>query len=276
MSKPLLNDDTFMIDQLSMKQAMDDPEVQHCEASTLQGHQMFETPSNDIFFMTDRLSMDPMEDLGAQNFEFPEPTPLHATEALFDDILFTMDEDISFSQKWEMTSSQPLGQGTVDQETSIPLVQSWELLRSQPCQMEDPFPDDFKCMLGRGTMEQEANVPVFQNWELPRSQPFQSSGLLLDDALFTMHQLPMDHLNDELFTQGKAIPKPQSDHILDPLPDDNGPILDQPSRDKLRNVSFVEKWDILKPALENLYLHQGKKLPYIVEFMKVKYGFDAK
>jgi hypothetical protein len=265
-----------MIDQLSMKQAMDDPEVQHCEASGLQGYQMFETPSNDIVFMTDRLSMEHMEDLGAQNCESPEPTPLHATEALFDDILFTMDEDISFSQKWEMTSSQPQGQGTVDPETSIPLVQSWELPRSQPYQMGDPFPDDFEYMLDRSTMEQEANVPVFQNWELPRSQPFHSSGLLLDDALFTMHQLPMDHLSDGLFTQGQEIPKQQSDHILDPLPDDNGPILDQPSRDKLRNVSFVEKWDILKPAIENLYLHQGKKLPYIMEFMKVKYGFDAK
>ena len=46
--------------------------------------------------------------------------------------------------------------------------------------------------------------------------------------------------------------------------------------DQSPNVPFSERWELLKPDLERLYLDEKRKLPEIIEIMKSQYEFDAK
>ena len=53
---------------------------------------------------------------------------------------------------------------------------------------------------------------------------------------------------------------------MEPLVVDDFPSLD--------GVPFSEKWDLLKPSIERLYVQEKQKLPDIVRAFK-DYGFDA-
>jgi hypothetical protein len=46
--------------------------------------------------------------------------------------------------------------------------------------------------------------------------------------------------------------------------------------EQLRSVPFSQRWGILKPVLQDLYLHQDKKLTEVVQSMRAEYGFMAK
>jgi hypothetical protein len=41
------------------------------------------------------------------------------------------------------------------------------------------------------------------------------------------------------------------------------------------DLSFGEKWEFLKPHIEQLYVHQNHKLVHVIEILKERYGFDA-
>ena len=43
----------------------------------------------------------------------------------------------------------------------------------------------------------------------------------------------------------------------------------------LLGVPFNQKWDLLKPAIERLYIHLNWKLPEVIKAIKDQYGFDA-
>ena len=45
--------------------------------------------------------------------------------------------------------------------------------------------------------------------------------------------------------------------------------------DSLLGVSFDQKWELLKPAIERLYIHENRKLPDVIQSIKDQYGFDA-
>ena len=40
-------------------------------------------------------------------------------------------------------------------------------------------------------------------------------------------------------------------------------------------VPFDKKWEILKPTIERLYVHEEYKLPDIMQIMSDQYGFVA-
>jgi hypothetical protein len=48
------------------------------------------------------------------------------------------------------------------------------------------------------------------------------------------------------------------------------------SADALSAVSFAEKWELLKPVIEQLYLKENMKLPQLQQVLRDRYGFDAK
>jgi hypothetical protein len=56
---------------------------------------------------------------------------------------------------------------------------------------------------------------------------------------------------------------------MDPLVPDEGDI-------HLFDVPFGERWEILKPTIERLYIREGLKLPQLIEALRVRYGFDAR
>jgi Clr5 domain len=41
------------------------------------------------------------------------------------------------------------------------------------------------------------------------------------------------------------------------------------------DLCFGEKWEFLKPHIEQLYVHQNHKLVHAIEIFKERYGFDA-
>jgi Clr5 domain len=41
------------------------------------------------------------------------------------------------------------------------------------------------------------------------------------------------------------------------------------------DLSFGQKWEFLKPHIEQLYVHQNHKLVYVIENLKGRCGFDA-
>jgi hypothetical protein len=41
------------------------------------------------------------------------------------------------------------------------------------------------------------------------------------------------------------------------------------------DVSFDDKWELLKPDLERLWLNEKRKLPEIIQMMKAQYAFNA-
>ena len=43
----------------------------------------------------------------------------------------------------------------------------------------------------------------------------------------------------------------------------------------LLGVSFDQKWDLLRPVIERLYIHENLKLFDVIMMIKEQYGFDA-
>ena len=41
------------------------------------------------------------------------------------------------------------------------------------------------------------------------------------------------------------------------------------------DVPFDQKWEILKPTIERLYVHEERKLPELMQLIKNQYGFVA-
>jgi hypothetical protein len=48
------------------------------------------------------------------------------------------------------------------------------------------------------------------------------------------------------------------------------------SQEDLYEVPYSQRWELLKPVLERLYLDEKVKLPVIISLMKATYSFDAK
>ncbi|KAI4126041.1 MAG: hypothetical protein LQ347_005128 [Umbilicaria vellea] len=44
---------------------------------------------------------------------------------------------------------------------------------------------------------------------------------------------------------------------------------------RLPDVPFHEKWELLKPIIERLYIDESQKLSDVVNAVKAQYGFDA-
>jgi len=42
------------------------------------------------------------------------------------------------------------------------------------------------------------------------------------------------------------------------------------------HVSFNQRWELLKPELEKLYLHDNRTVPQIAKLMRDENDFDAK
>lgn len=43
----------------------------------------------------------------------------------------------------------------------------------------------------------------------------------------------------------------------------------------LLDVPFNERWELLKPTIERLYIDEKRKLPDVMKILKDQYGFDA-
>ena len=41
------------------------------------------------------------------------------------------------------------------------------------------------------------------------------------------------------------------------------------------DVPFDQKWEILKPTIEHLYVHEKRKLPELMQIMKDQHAFVA-
>ena len=48
------------------------------------------------------------------------------------------------------------------------------------------------------------------------------------------------------------------------------------SADAIAGVPFAEKWELLKPDIEQLYLKENMKLPQLQRVLRERYNFDAK
>ena len=44
----------------------------------------------------------------------------------------------------------------------------------------------------------------------------------------------------------------------------------------LHGVPFAQKWELLKSTIERLYIHENRKLPDLIKFVRDQYDFDAK
>ena len=44
----------------------------------------------------------------------------------------------------------------------------------------------------------------------------------------------------------------------------------------LQGVPFDQKWELLKPTIERLYLQDGLKLPEVITSIRDRHGFDAR
>lgn len=44
---------------------------------------------------------------------------------------------------------------------------------------------------------------------------------------------------------------------------------------RLPDVPFYEKWELLKPTIERLYIDESRKLSDVISAVKAQYGFDA-
>ena len=45
---------------------------------------------------------------------------------------------------------------------------------------------------------------------------------------------------------------------------------------QLHGVSFDQKWELLKSTIERLYIHENRRLPDLIEFIREQCRFDAK
>ena len=43
----------------------------------------------------------------------------------------------------------------------------------------------------------------------------------------------------------------------------------------LLNVPFDQKWELLRPTIERLYIHENRKLSDVMKTIKDQHGFDA-
>ena len=43
----------------------------------------------------------------------------------------------------------------------------------------------------------------------------------------------------------------------------------------LHGVPFDQKWELLKPTIERLYIREDMKLPDVIEAIRDEHGFDA-
>jgi hypothetical protein len=48
------------------------------------------------------------------------------------------------------------------------------------------------------------------------------------------------------------------------------------SADALSGVPFAERWELLKPIIEQLYLKENMKLAQLQQVLRERYNFDAK
>jgi len=48
------------------------------------------------------------------------------------------------------------------------------------------------------------------------------------------------------------------------------------STDAITGVPFAEKWELLKPDIEQLYLKENMKLPQLQRVLRERYNFDAR
>jgi hypothetical protein len=48
------------------------------------------------------------------------------------------------------------------------------------------------------------------------------------------------------------------------------------SAEALSGVPFAEKWELLKPVIEQLYLKENMKLPQLRQVLRERYDFDAR
>ena len=44
----------------------------------------------------------------------------------------------------------------------------------------------------------------------------------------------------------------------------------------LHGVPFDQQWELLKPTIERLYIHENRKLPDVIKSIRDQYGFNAK
>lgn len=49
----------------------------------------------------------------------------------------------------------------------------------------------------------------------------------------------------------------------------------QGSLPTLHGVPFDQKWELLKPTIERLYLHEKRELPDVIGTIRDETGFDA-
>ena len=50
----------------------------------------------------------------------------------------------------------------------------------------------------------------------------------------------------------------------------------QSSPPSLHGVPFDQKWELLKPTIERLYIHENQTLPDVIKSLRDQYGFDAR
>lgn len=48
------------------------------------------------------------------------------------------------------------------------------------------------------------------------------------------------------------------------------------SADAITGVPFAEKWELLRPVIEQLYLKEDMKLPQLQRVLRERYNFDAR
>ena len=53
------------------------------------------------------------------------------------------------------------------------------------------------------------------------------------------------------------------------------PLDSQSLRASLHGVPFDQKWELLKPTIERLYIHENHKLPDVIKGIRDECGFDA-
>ena len=59
---------------------------------------------------------------------------------------------------------------------------------------------------------------------------------------------------------------------MDPLSASAAQTLSQ----SLAKATYDQKWDLLKPVVERMYVDEGKKLKDIIATLKDEFGFNAK
>ena len=53
------------------------------------------------------------------------------------------------------------------------------------------------------------------------------------------------------------------------------PLAPEGSLPSLHGVPFDQKWELLKPTIQRLYIHENQELPDVMRTIKDEHGFDA-